>query len=68
MGKVRVRLTHNCNMREHPGIPGDVIEGVDEELAKSWEAKGGGRIVGDDVKPTRPSKPAKGDETAKEKK
>lgn len=40
MAKVKVRLTHTCNMPAHPGAPGDVVI-VDEALAAQWAASGG---------------------------
>lgn len=49
MSTVKVLLTHVCNMPAHPGLPGQVVEGVDEELAERWETKGGCQIVSDDT-------------------
>jgi hypothetical protein len=62
MAKVRVKLTHVCNAKEHPGQPGDIVS-VEEELAKAWVLRGGCQILGEDeAKPAagKPAKPAAG--------
>ena len=60
MAKVRVRLTHVCNAKEHPGVPGDVVQ-VDESLAAAWVDKGGCVILEDEPAkaPAAADKPAK---------
>jgi len=57
MAKVKVRLTHQCNAPEHPGISGDVVS-VDEELAKSWATKGGCQLLAEEAPAPKEDKPA----------